>query len=68
MSGNAETRGWMSSRWSAGIENDRGDGLHGVFDAEEVFFALLFHGGEVEAVLTGEQVEDGDGLEAAGDE
>src|SRR5271155_1397786 len=51
----------------AGAEDGGGHWEHGVFDSEDGFFAIFFQGGEDEAILTGEQVEDRDGLQAARD-
>ncbi len=45
-----------------------GDGLEGVFDVKAGLLALLFHGGEVEAVLLREDFKYADGLQAARDE
>ena len=50
------------------LKDGYGDGLHGVFDVEVALFALLFHGGQVEAVLVGELFEDGNRLQDARDE
>ena len=49
-------------------ENGGRDGEHGVFDAEDGFFAIFFERGQDEAVLASEQVEDGNALQAARDE
>src|SRR5579864_9411692 len=45
-----------------GAEDDGGRGEHGVLDTEDSFVPSFFERGQDEAVLTGEQVEDGSGL------
>ena len=51
-----------------GVEDGGGNWEHGIFDAEDGFFAVLFERRQDEAVLSGEQVEDGNTLQAARDE
>ena len=50
-----------------GVEDGGGNWEHGVFDTEDGFFAVLFERGQDEAVLSREQVEDGNALQAARD-
>src|SRR5579872_6172925 len=42
-----------------GAENGSGDREHGVFDAQDGFFAIFFERGKDESILAREQVEDG---------
>ena len=48
-----------------GIEDMAGWRLHGIFDAEDGFFALLFERRQFKAVLPGEEIENGCRLQGA---